>query len=273
MCRLARLFIGALFLYTFLCGILLRSSFSVPSLSASQVSDPTECGISLSIHAGQMSAALTGETMKSIMEAIARQTGISVFVEKSLLDLPRTVHFKDLPLEAGLKKVIGRESYAMVFSAGVDPLGNHPVKAIRVYPRGKTETGPYVRIRPFHASHSTDTGTGHVVEFTPEEVDRILSRNDAIYRSVVARRIEAGKNRSWRESPPGHRTPLQEAIHRARQARRFQGWKAGALARRNVFKADAYARMHRMKTPRGKSESGLYREEMSREKRFREAQR
>ncbi|NOY53589.1 MAG: hypothetical protein GXP58_08215 [Deltaproteobacteria bacterium] len=266
--RFVRLFVRALFLSTFLAGMTM--SFSLSSLSAAGPSDPEYSGISLSIHAGCMSATLTGETMESIMESVARQTGISISVEKSLLDLPRTVHFRDLPMEAGLKKLIGRESYAMVFSSTVDLLGNHPVKSIRVYPRGKPDAGPSVQLRP---SQRFNQRFRRDMEFSREEIDAILTRNEKISRSAVARRIERRKNRPLWESASGRRTLLQESIYRAKQARRFKGLRSGVLARRNVLEAEKYARLYPIMVSRGGKEDEHKREEILREGRLREAQR
>jgi len=176
-------------------------------------------------------------------------------------------------MEEGLKKLIGRESYAMVFSSGFDSLGNHPVKEVRIYPRGQSDACRYVRIRPSHVA-VTGAGTqpvGSGMASNSEEVKRRLSRNDARFRSAVARRTEAEKNRSLLGKIPGGRTPLQTAINRAKEARRFRKLKAGALARHRVLQAEEYARIHRKSYAGERDGAGHYREEMLQEQRFTEA--
>jgi len=267
--RFVPVFSGIVFFYLVLAGILPGPILSVPPAFSAGSTAITGDGISLFIHAGRMDAALEGETMRRVMEEVARQSRISIFVEKSLLDTPLTVRFRNLSVEEGLRKMIGQQSYAMVFSAKRDALGNHPVKAIRVYPRGEREEGPYLYLRQAEAVE----GGVSKVEMSREAVDIILARNDEITRSAIARRIEERKNGKVRGDTPGRRTPVAEAIYRVKQARKFKALRAGTLARRSMFEAQEYARIHRKILARERSEYEHHREEMLRERRFREGQR
>jgi len=175
--RLVRVFSRVVYFYTLLVGIFLGSVLFVPLAFSAGPANNQEGGISLSIRDGRMDMALTGESMLHVLEEVARQTGISVFVEKTLLDTTRTVHFRNLTVEEGLKRIVGRESYAMVFSAERDSYGNYPVKAIRVYPKGKADAGRYMQLRPSGSGQRS----GEIVEYSREEVDAILARNDEIF--------------------------------------------------------------------------------------------
>lgn len=191
----------------------------------------------LRLEHGRMDALFEGESMQQVMQKISRDTGILTFVDKSLLSHPLQVHFQGLPVEKGLKKIVEGLSYAMIFSAELDETGNHPVKAIRVYPKGQPDTAEYVFFDSYD-EQDVEQGASRVMSL--DEVEARISRNEEMTRSHVAQKISDRKNHRKGRSvgnAPGENSIVGNVLKRARKVREFKELKGRTLARQKDLEA------------------------------------
>lgn len=186
----------------------------------------------LNIDHGRMDARIEGVSMQQVMERISKDIGILVFLDPSLLSDPLSVQFQGLPVEQGLKKIVGEYSYAMVFSAEVHGRGGHPVKAIRVYPKGQPEADRYVFLNP---ADRRERKPGSPVVMSAQEVNALLKKNEQTTLSHVAQQISQRKNSRELGDTPGDRSLVHRTLQRARRVRELKELKARTLARKRAF--------------------------------------
>ncbi len=179
-----------------------------------------------------MDAVIEGQPLKQVMETVIKETGINVFIDQSLLDTRLSVSFKGLSVEEGLKKIVGPQSYIMVFSPGKDTAGNCPVKAIRIYPKGEPDKARYVSLNANGLAGFTSVGA---TVLTPQEVDDILERDEQVNLSHVSQENSKRKNGKDMGNTPGNRSLVDEAVRRAKELQKYRELKAKTLNQKTNY--------------------------------------
>ncbi|MEK6776552.1 MAG: hypothetical protein AABY87_06685 [bacterium] len=180
----------------------------------------------LNIEQGRMDAMVQGVPMQQVMEAVAGKTGIHIFIDPSLSAVPVSVGFHGLSFEEGLKKILGAQSYMMIFSSGIDETGNHPVKAIKVCPKGKEDNARYVSLNANGLAGLTSVGA---TVLTPQEVDDILEMDEQVNLSRVSQENAGRKNGKDMGNTPGNRSLVDEALQRAKKMQKYEELKAKTM--------------------------------------------
>lgn len=183
-------------------------------------------GVMLKIEQGCMTAMVQGVPMQQVMEAVAGKTGIHVFIDPSLSAVPVSVGFHGLSVEEGLKKILGSQSYMMIFSSGRDEAGNHPVKAVKVCPKGKEDNAQYVQLNAAGLAGYTSM---NAAVLTPQEVDGILKRDEQMSLSHVSQERSERKNGKDMGSTPGNTSLIDEALQRAKKLQKYEEFKAKTM--------------------------------------------
>lgn len=186
----------------------------------------------LTVQKGRMSARVQGACLQAVLQEVSDETGIQVFVEPSLLPSRVSAQFQGLTVEEGLKRLISGHSYAMVFSALKNEAGIHPLKAVRVYPKGSGEGGGYVLIQA-QAEAVVKPAPGTVL--TLNQVEALIKQNEELTRSAVAQRISQRENRPDMGNTPGSRSAISQALERAKKFRKYQELKAASEQRKEAY--------------------------------------
>lgn len=189
-------------------------------------------GVMLKIEQGRMDALVQGMPMQQVMESVAGKTGIHIFIDPSLSAVPVSVGFQGLSVEEGLKKILGSQSYMMIFSSGIDEAGNHPLNAIKVCPKGKEDNAQYVSLNAKGLAGYTSMGAAVL---TPQEVDDILERDEQMNLSHVSQERCEKKNGKDMGNTPGNRSLVDEALQRAKKLQRYKELKAKTMNQKTTI--------------------------------------
>jgi hypothetical protein len=103
---------------------------------------------------GRMSADLKEASLAGIARDIEKQSGISFKGDDSLLEEKVSVSFKDLPLEAGIKRILANVNYSLIFNSQGE------VSEIKIMSEGSGSAGSQPQIRSAPARTGTPSPAG-----------------------------------------------------------------------------------------------------------------
>ena len=185
---------------------------------------------------GRLHARIDQKPLDEVLDRVNKETGILVFVDPSILTSEVTAHFQGMSMEEGLKKIVGHQSYAMIFYPDQNSRGEYPVKAIRVYPKGKPESHQYVM---FTTSLNHDREVGEPVLMGQEEIDNLMKINEQITLSHVAQQIQKQRNGKPAGNTPGEQSLVRQAIKKSKTVKQRKAIKEEILARKEAFERRA----------------------------------
>ncbi len=190
----------------------------------------------LRIHGGKIDAVLQGSPLRKVMACISRETGMKVWMDRSLLSDPVFTRFKGLPLERGLQRIIGDNSYVMIFSGRRVRGEGEWIREIRVYPKGRRGENDFVRVEASVADGSGMIPASRAGDGPVMDVASRVRINREITRSARARMLAERRNKRRVGNTPGFHTIIGQARARIERARRLMSLKNGISARKEIFR-------------------------------------
>lgn len=125
--------------------IIMRFLLLAPSLAGAE---------SVIIKDGRMSVDLKEASLAGIASDIEKQSGISFKGGDSLLEEKVSVSFKDLPLEAGIKRILANVNYSLIFN------NQGEVSEIKIMSEGSGSAGSQPQVRPAPTRTGTPSPAG-----------------------------------------------------------------------------------------------------------------
>jgi len=132
--------------------------------------------VDLKLKGESLSAHLNGTPLKHVFEKLNREKGIWFKGDASLFEEKISVHFSDLSLQDGLKRILSSMNYSLVFGDngrldGVIIIGKSALALARAESTG-TASKKNV-LSPSPKDHKTNSSPGSFVEVTKEELENL----------------------------------------------------------------------------------------------------
>ena len=122
--------------------------------------DAGESSVVVKVQAGYLTVKATDTPIAIILQEIAYQTDIKIYSNARAVKDKITAEVHNLPIEEGLKRILDRYNFALLFSGGSDsePSSHHSLMEIWVFSKGEgtfslREVGGKTTERPDQSTH------------------------------------------------------------------------------------------------------------------------
>lgn len=105
----------------------------------------------------QLTASLSNEPIADALKQIASQTGVTFLLDSALTGTV-SVHMQDLPLEEAIRRLLGKNSHAMIFAPSSN--GGYRLSTVKVFREGKQATAQFTVIGKGAAASRGKTENG-----------------------------------------------------------------------------------------------------------------
>jgi hypothetical protein len=160
------------------------------------------------------------EPLGDVLETIAQATGYQISVSESWADMPVTATFKDVPLQKGLKRILGNTNNAIIYGVGgkikilIYDKASAGVRAPNLPAGPSYPQQPYVGSQPVPeppASAESDEGTEASEQTQPESAQPAQRSRESQEQASKVRPQAAESGSGQQESQSTEETPGQSS--------------------------------------------------------------